>query len=298
MAALRSRWVDNLSDVKIFEDPSVRRARKASRGGSQRDGHKEKERKRRMPVTMDLIEREREDDWVGTRDTTRNMVYIGIVVAFNFMFRISEYVVDNKSEKHALRAEDVLFQRGNGLPPLWAWTVGGMQKEEIVSVLFVVRSSKTNEGRYLYLGRHSDVESRTVNDVIEWAQISEVQRGDPFLSRWETGKNNQRLRKSLTREMINTTLKGLARKMGLDGVEFAFSSHSLRIGGATSIMAAGESRTSVKRAGGWARTSSCDEIYELNTPADRGALSITSSQFRVLGTDDVRQMLPPTFWEK
>ena len=60
-----------------------------------------------MPVTMDLIEREREDDWVGTRGATRNMVCIGIVVAFNFMFRVSEYVVDNKSEKHALRAEDV-----------------------------------------------------------------------------------------------------------------------------------------------------------------------------------------------
>jgi len=58
MAALRSRWVDKLSDVRVFDDPSVRRARKASRGGSQRDGHKEKERKRRMPVTMDLIERE------------------------------------------------------------------------------------------------------------------------------------------------------------------------------------------------------------------------------------------------
>jgi hypothetical protein len=207
-------------------------------------------------------------------------------------------VVDNKSEKHALRAEDVLFQRGGGLPPLWAWTVGEARKEEIVSVLFVVRSSKTKEGRYLYLGRHSDIESRTIDDVAEWARVSEVRRGDPFLSRWEMGKNNQRRRKCLTREMINTTLKDLARKTGLDGVEFAFSSHSLRIGGATSMMAVGESQTSVKRAGGWARTSSCDEIYELNTPADRGALSITSSQFKVLGTNDVRRMLPPTFWEK
>ena len=297
MSALRSRWVDGLSDVRVFSDASVKRARKATKGATSRESHQKKEKARRMPVTMDLIEMERVNDWVNTSDTTRNMVYIAVVLAFNFMFRVSEYVMDIKSEEHALRAEDVLFLRRDKQTPLWAWTVKEVKKEEVQSILFVLRSSKTGEGRYLYLGRESVVEDRTVNDVVEWATLSGIQRGDPFLSRWAMGKNHQLSRKKLTREMINTTLKGLARQAGLASVGFAFTSHSLRIGGATSMMAAGKTRTEVKRTAGWKRDSACDEIYEMNTPADQGALSIASSQFRVLDIADVHKMLPPTFWE-
>ena len=146
MSALRSRWVEGLSDVGVFSDASVKRARRASRGMTARETHQKKEKARRMPVTMDLIEMERENDWVKTNDTTRNMVYIAMVLAFNFMFRVSEYVMDIKSEEHALRAEDVLFLRGNRQTPLRAWEVKVETKEEVECILFVLRSSKTGEG--------------------------------------------------------------------------------------------------------------------------------------------------------
>jgi hypothetical protein len=294
MSALRSRWVEGLSDVGVFSDASVKRARRASRGMTARETHQKKEKARRMPVTMDLIEMERENDWVKTNDTTRNMVYIAMVLAFNFMFRVSEYVMDIKSEEHALRAEDVLFLRGNRQTPLRAWEVKVETKEEVECILFVLRSSKTGEGRYLYLGRHSETESRTVDDVVEWAEVSGVHQSDPFLSRWAMGKNRQWSRKLLTRAMMNTTLKGLAEQAGFDSVGFAFTTHSLRIGGASSMIHNGKPRDSVKRMA-WAPNSNCDEIYELTTAEDRGALSVAETQFRVLSVNDVHRMLPPAF---
>ena len=101
----------------------------------------------------------------------------------------------------------------------------------------------------------------------------------------------------LTRRMINEALKSLAVECGLDSVGFAFSSKSLRIGGATSMVAAGKSRDTVKRIG-WDKNSNCDEIYESNTPLDEGALSITASnQYKELGVEHVRKMLPPGFWQ-
>jgi len=295
MSALRSRWVEDLSDVGVFLDASVKRARKASRGMTAREIHQRKEKARRMPVTMDLIEMERENGWVKSKDTTRNMVYIAMVLAFNFMFRVSEYVMDMKSEEHALRAEDVLFLRRNKQTPLRAWEVKTVDKVEVDCILFVLRSSKTGEGRYLYLGRPSEVESRTVDDVIEWAEVSGVQQGDPFLSRWALGKNHQWSRKLLTRAMMNTTLKGLAKQAGYASVGFAFTTHSLRIGGASSLLHDGRPRESVKRIA-WAPNSNCDELYELNTAEDRGALSVAESQFRVLSVEDVQRMLPSAFW--
>ena len=143
----------------------------------------------------------------------------------------------------------MLFLRGSKQTPLRAWEVKATDKEEVECVLFVLRSSKTGEERYLDLGRPSEVESRTVDDVIEWAEVSRVGKGDPFLSRWAMGKNHQWSRKLLTRAMMNTTLKGLAKQAGFASVGFAFTTHSLRIGGASSMVHKGKARDAVKRIG-------------------------------------------------
>ena len=165
----------------------------------------------------------------------------------------------------------------------------------MVSVLFVIRSSKTGTGRYLYLTRKSVAESEAVDDVIEWAAASGSHRGDPFLARRRLGKNGQWGRLKLTRRMMNEALKHLAVDVGM---EHAFASRSLRIGGATAMIAAGKSRETVKRAGGWAERSEVDKIYQQFTPADTGALAIPEVHFDTLGVEQVKMMLPPTFWDK
>ena len=298
MSALRFRFVKECAPVAVFSDPSVLLAKKASkRQEKRRCLHLRREQKRRMPVTMDMVEKERERHWVHSLDLDNNMIYIGIVLACNFMWRISQYVMDLRSEEHVLLAQDVLFLR-EGKRGIWAWdSKMETNRDNVVSVLFVVRSSKTSHGRYLYLSRNSIIESRTVDDVVEWAVASGIGHDDPFLSRWLMGANKKKRQLKLTRRMVNTSLKTLAEQCGLESVGFAFSSKSLRIGGATSMVAAGKSRDTVKRIG-WATNSNCDEIYEQNTPLDEGALSIVSvGQFKVLGVEDVRKMLPPGFWQ-
>ena len=297
MSALRSRWVQACADVKIFEDESVELAKRAGRASSTREDHLKKERRRQLPVTMDLIMRERTSHWVNSTDLDKNMTYMGMMLAFNFMWRISEYVMDSRSEEHALRAEDVLFlRRGN---PWRTWEVGkAAERGDVKSIVFVIRSTKTGAGRYLYLTGNSEFEAQSIEDVVEWARVSGIGRGDPFLSRWRTGKNGQHQRLKLSRRMMNEALKDLARRSGFEGLEYAFASRSLRIGGATAMIAGGKQRNQVKRTGGWSAQSNVDELYSQFTPADMGALSVPEAQFSVLDADKVRQMLPPTFWDE
>ena len=297
MSALRSRWVQACADVRIFEDESVELAKRAGRASSAREDHLKKERRRQLPVTMDLIMRERVSHWVNSTDLDKNMTYMGMMLAFNFMWRISEYVMDSRSEEHALRAEDVLFLRRGD--PWRTWEVGKVAgKGDVKSVVFVIRSTKTGAGRYLYLTGNSEFEAQSVEDVVEWARVSGIGRGDPFLSRWRIGKNGQRQRLKLSRRMMNDALKDLARRSGFEGLEYAFASRSLRIGGATAMIAGGKQRNQVKRTGGWSAQSNVDELYSQFTPADMGALSVPETQFSVLDADKVRQMLPPTFWDE
>ena len=59
--------------------------------------------------------------------------------------------------------------------------------------------------------------------------------------------------------MVNTALKIMASAFGFESIAFAFSSHSLRIGGATTMRAAGADKERVRILGGWAE-GGCDEI--------------------------------------
>ena len=81
-------------------------------------------------------------------------------------------------------------------------------------------------------------------------------------------------------------------------MELAFVPHSLRIGGATAMFHSGKSSQQVDRTGGWSKRANSRDIYQQFTPADVGALSVPESQFEVLGVEQVRQMLPPSFWDE
>ena len=114
-------------------------------------------------------------------------------------------------------------------------------------------------------------------------------KGDPFASRHKDGK-----RKKLTRKMVKEALRARAREMGLGAVTFAFDTRSLRVGGASSMTAAGESRDLVKRIGGWSKNSEVDEVYYRNSRHDHGAVAV-GSMMKTLTTEDVKRLVPPSF---
>ena len=81
--------------LNVFKDDSIKLARAAVRGDP-RAKHAQRTRKRRLPVTFDmlfyledlLLQSRHIDDW---------MTYLGVLMAFHFMLRVSEYCLDGSS---------------------------------------------------------------------------------------------------------------------------------------------------------------------------------------------------------
>ena len=82
--------------LNVFRDDSVKLARAAVKNDP-RVTHARRTRKRRLPVTFDmlfyledlLLQSHHTDDW---------MTYLGILMAFHFMLRVSEYCLDGSSQ--------------------------------------------------------------------------------------------------------------------------------------------------------------------------------------------------------
>jgi integrase len=237
-------------------------------------------------MTLDMIKYIRVGMWrLGDLDAC--MTYLGVVLAFHFMLRVSEYVAGGVG--HALLSEDVeFFLEDNKRKATWA--VQGVSCGRICGAVLVVRSSKRDsegKGRYLYLGRNSPDEGALLDDLISWCRMSGVKKGDPLFSRWMEGR-----RKCLTRKMVSKALKDTAKAFGLE--EVFFSAHCLRSGGLTTQRVLGASRDNGKRVGGWGERSSVDEQYAVHTVNDRGTLAFVSSdaEGRLLDVGDNQRMLP------
>lgn len=294
MTALRNEFRLVVQPVDIFGDESLQMAKGACHKVSGRSLNLARERVRRLPVTLDFITQGRILMWSGMQCMDSKMVYLGMALAFNFMFRASEYIMDGKSGQHTLLCDDVVFFAQDNLVKL---TVQGLRQRPLVhvtSILFIIRSSKSDQvgqGRYLFLSNRSSLEIELTNDVVWWALHSGANHSDPFLSRVLLGRL-----KKLTRREMTDGLRAVASHLRFDGtMVFAFQLHSLRIGGATSRMAAGADRETTKRVGGWARDSSCDRIYYLNSALDEGTLSLTrDNTMRLLTATEVHQLVPPS----
>lgn len=296
LETLKFRFKTSLIDVSVFDEPAVAMARKVTKP-SAREMSLRKEERKRMPVTQDMLRGTKERYWRYAKTPADEraamddrMTYVGNNVGFAFLWRVSQYVLDASCRAHALMTEDINIFMKDGTVR-FPWEMGDQDVAQVVRVLFVSRSSKNDKagrGQYMYLQRKSADESELLEVIVQWCKESGVQKGDPFLCRYFDGR-----RKMLTRKMINTSLKEIATVFGFSSVAFAFSSHSLRIGGATTMIAAGADKERVRRLGGWAADGCCDEIYELATPLDDNALSIRSTCFRVLTAEEVHALLPP-----
>jgi hypothetical protein len=112
--------------------------------GDPRVNHARRTRKRRLPVTFDmlfyledlLLQSRHVDDW---------MTYLGILMAFHFMLRVSEYCLDGSSP-HAIRCSDVLFLTDDGsvFSP-WDKRLASISSSSITGAIIDLRSSKADK---------------------------------------------------------------------------------------------------------------------------------------------------------
>ena len=305
--------------TEVFKDPTVRLAKA---GCASRERNVEKEVKaRRLPVTYDMVQYLELTLWHGQEvpgytthgglaDIDHKMAYVGIILAFHFMLRCSEYVFECAKDgrldpSHALLANDVEFITTSGL----RYKPGELRSmniplASIMHVRLIIRSSKTDQngkrGRNLILSRRGKEESHLIQILYEWVFLSGIgtKADDPFLSRYKT-HHGRATRLILVRKTVNIELKKMAVFFGFDDVYF--SSHSLRIGGATTMAAGGGSRERIKRIADWAAESNSDLLYARSNGKDGGTLTIvdscisfvTDSEWSQLLTSlDVQNMVP------
>jgi len=84
LTALRHRFVCDCVKIDAFTDASVIAVKDSLRRATDRERNLEKEKKKRLPVTLDFVQKARTVLW-NVKDLDRSMTYIGIMLAFNFM---------------------------------------------------------------------------------------------------------------------------------------------------------------------------------------------------------------------
>lgn len=224
-----------------------------------------KPKRKRLPVTFDMILYLRNLLWDGFEGlvTTleEKMAFVGILLAFHFCMRVSEYCYETDFDDdlqedlaHALKAGDVEFHVAGfnaGLKP-WELVAFKIDFSLVEHVRLIIRSSKADplrKGRNLFLSKRGVHESDMIRILFDWCFISSIKAGDVFLSRWQIGRRKRMASNlKLRRKEVNFYLKKMAVHFGFETCYF--STHCIRIGGASTMVAAGQSRDKVKRIGG------------------------------------------------
>ncbi len=291
IAALQFAMRNDGESLGVFDEAAVRAARKAGRPGA-RELSLARERKKRMPVTMDMLRWMREKHWESHRGVAyltqgrlsyaewrrrvcngldARMTYVAITLAYVFLWRVSQYTAQGKNSgrtDHNLMAEDVLFKLRGTAPAnhrahRFPWQLRGLSPTTVESALLVIRSSKSDvagRGQYLHLARRTSDEATFLETLVIQCQESGVRPGDPLFISYRFGTS-----KRLNSRMINEALHDTAVDLGFGELGFAFSSHGLRIGGATELRASGRSSEEIRILGGWAPGSRAVHIYELDS---------------------------------
>jgi len=171
-------------------------------------------------------------------DQKEATLWAGLCLAFFFLLRSSEYCVADGvySADKALQVGDVrFFLKGT---PTDNW-------EEADELVLFIRSSKTDQAgegalRNAYATGTTLCPVKAAARVMRLRQAAGAGDGDPFLS-WTTGY--------LKRDQVTSILRWAAKELGQP--EALYASHSLRIGGASTMLAEGYSEEDIRRQGRW-----------------------------------------------
>jgi len=118
---------------------------------------------------------------------------------------------------------------------------------------------------------------------MSWAQVSGVQNGNFYLSRFANGKN-----KRLTRCMVTNLVKASVAHFNLPFRRYF--SHSLRIEGPTEMLAAGAPSSEILLASG--HESNARLLYRLNSARVRKSLQVTGSTGVGMSTTETLAIMP------
>jgi len=248
ISGVRFFFQEGLHNIDVFNEPAVSQARTALQYLYVQKDCLVNEKKR-LPMTCDMICYGKDVHFSRYKSNWKTWAFVvGMVIAFVCLMRASELLIT--AEKHYLRGQDVTFGilvDGAELRiyPAEAWRYSLCQ---LLNVCITIHSAKNDwegEGHRLFFSRLGVGDSacgfEIVTMMFEWAQSARPLNDDAFLMHKQT--------KMISYDFFNSELRKIAMHFGLDQSRYSF--HSIRIGGATTLAAAGKSDHYIKKMGRW-----------------------------------------------
>ena len=203
----------------------------------------------RLPVSMDMIQGHHAATQRGEYIAIELAVYTSQVLAFTTLSQVSEYLYRGEAGAHTLMSEGVQFEilDGSMVP---SHEVVTKNFKSVSGCIVNIRSAKNDAAgrghRYFFTKCNPATDKSTycITTWILWWYVQHARPG-PRLPFFHIPK----LQWTLKPPYLNKRLQAMAIMYGFDPSRVF--SHSLRIGGATAIAAAGMSEYEIKQMGGW-----------------------------------------------
>jgi hypothetical protein len=193
------------------------------------------------------------------------MALLAVIVGFDGVLRACNLARGSaKTPDHTIRGKDIFFvtreRQVRGLLQL-----PGTMAEEYRYFNILVYTGKTlRDGppeEHSFGGREGR-ERQLVAMMFGWCTRSGVQLEDPLFTRYArrgAGDRGEGSRKQLTQKMIAEAAKEASRRLGLNPE--AYSTHSMRRGGSTTMLGSGAVVEGVRDRGGWEKDETVVNSY-------------------------------------
>ena len=220
----------------------------------------------------------------NTGSTRDHAIIAAMKLAVTCLMRVSEYLPGSPGGvEHWLRSQDVAFGMiDGGVVP--SWRISAFLLSAIQSVIITIRSAKNDsegEGHRMEFPRIALDATHAFDlaaDMYSWAARAQPLFGQPFLSfrgDWV-----------LKYDTLSKAIKRVAKEMGLDPTRYR--THSLRIGGASMMAAAGRPDYEIQKQGRW-KSLAFLEYIRLGRATFKAALDAICNPF-LLTVNDIGRM--------
>ena len=198
----------------------------------------------RLPITIDMIRAYCADGNSIDMPMPQRAVYTAAILGFTIVARVSEYL-DTGTSEHMLHTEDIVFKTTTGaiIPAHMAVNRQGATPETVSVLIRSKKNDQRGRGYKYHFTAAADNDTYCIVHIL-WTYAVTVQPQKGASLFYIPG-----LQWTLKPPYFAAQLKAIGRKYGLD--ETRISSHSLRIGGATTLAAAGLSDSDVRNMGEW-----------------------------------------------
>lgn len=274
LAAVRTLFIQNLSDHEVFESETIKQLRRSLNLTDYFSDAKENP-EGRLPFGLDMV---RTAALRATTSDDKDVVMLGtaIVVAFVLMLRIGEYGECPKpdSPDHRLTSNNVAFYVRDRHTPLTPSQLKDYSRTLKIPILETVRSvsitlagSKTDKKRqgvtFSFEREDFDMDDETnaIAMLTRWACLTTQADEDPFFSYRPSRGGSGRV--ELTAEAITKELRSVAVEHHFEEKDlYRFTPHSLRIGMATHLHNMGITNTVILQMGRWSPRSTAAPRYQ------------------------------------